>query len=487
MLDSVRTRLTLWSAAVLTLALVSFSVMTYYVAARTFYARQDESLRSTAETVASAYIQELREENSAAKANEVVLGQIIYPNRSVEIIDALGHVVASSRNLSGHALPVTPETLLEAKARGVSYQSQPGFAGADNDDGGLRVAVVPLAAGTGGGEGGYAAVAESLGVIDADLQQLRHDCYAGIPVLLLLASLGGYFLARKSLAPIALMNWQTRRVTAQNLASRLDVPNPRDELGRLALTINELLARLDVAFAEQQRFIADASHELRTPVAILRGEAEVALERERLPEEYRDSLGIIAEESERLSHIVDALFTLTSTPRRAASSPMRERLYLNELVAGCVRAAQSLAVRKNISLKIGALPETLLIGDEELLKQMLLNLLDNAVKYTPAGGEVSVRLEKSAGAAHIEIRDNGIGIPAAEQAHIFDRFYRVDKTRSRAAGGAGLGLAIVRWVVEAHGGAIGVASTMGRGSVFSVTMPLVNGLTGELHENPRAT
>lgn len=464
MLDSVRTRLTLWYAGVLTLSLAVFGVLTYYAASRTFHARQDDSLRSTAETVASAYVQELREADSVANANEVVLAQMIYPNRYVEIIDAAGHAVAWSNNLNGKTLAVSTEQLKEARQSGVSYSSQNSLAGDDDD--GLRVVVVPLSR----AQGSFAVVAESRGVIDDDLERLRDNFYAGVPLILLLASSGGYFLARKSLSPIAIMDRQTRRITAENLSARLDAPNPRDELGQLAVTINDLLARLDAAFKEQQRFIADASHELRTPLTILRGEAEIALERERPVAEYKESLTLIGEESERLSHIVEDLFTLARTSN-GVRSLVKKRFYLHDLVAECVRAAKALSARKNISLNYQSLPEITLTGDEELLKQMLLNLLDNAVKYTLEGGAISVRLTRQDALVEIEVKDTGIGIPLAEQARVFDRFYRVDKARSRSAGGAGLGLAIVRWIVDAHDGSVVIESIVGRGSSFKVYLP----------------
>src|SRR6266849_6660010 len=224
MFDSVRTRLTLWYASVLAVSLIAFAFLVYYAAARIFYERQDESLRSTAQTVASAYVQELEEEQSVAKANDVVLAQMVFPNRYVEVTDSAGQVVAWSGNLSGHVLSIPLETLSDARQHGVSFVALNG----------LRVAVVPLSTNK---ELGFAVVAEPLSVIDEGLRRLRRDFYGGVPLILLLASAGGYFLARKSLSPIALMNQQTQRITAQNLSSQLDVANPRDEVGRLALTI----------------------------------------------------------------------------------------------------------------------------------------------------------------------------------------------------------------------------------------------------------
>src|SRR6185436_16011667 len=303
MLHSVRTRLALWYAAVLAVALVAFALLVYSAAARGFYERQDESLRSTAETVASAYLEELEEEGSVAKANEVVMAQMVFPNRYVEVTDTDGRVIAHSSNLSNQSFVIPAATLGEARQHQIAFMVQNS----------LRVAVVPLSADQ-NKQLGYAVVAEPLDVIADSLGSLRRNFYAGVPLILVFASLGGYFLARKSLVSIALVNRQTRAITAGNLSSRLDVANPRDEVGQLATTINALLARLEAAFQEQQRFVADSSHELRTPVAVIRTEAEVALERERDAKDYQASLALVRDEAERLSRIVEDLFILARQP-----------------------------------------------------------------------------------------------------------------------------------------------------------------------------
>lgn len=460
MFDSVRTRLTLWYAGVLALSLIVFAFLIYYAAAAIFYERQDESLRSTVQTVASAYMEELGEQQSVGKASKVVLAELVFPSRYVEVADKNGQPVAWSPNFSGNVLAIPAPALTEARQRGVSFVSV-------ND---LRMAVVPLSADR---ELGFAAVAEPLSVIDEALRRLRGDFFAGVPLVLLLASAGGYFLARKSLSQIASMNEQTQRITAERLSLRLDVTNPRDELGRLATTINELLTRLETSFKEQQRFIADASHELRTPLAVLRGETEVALGKKRTVDEYQDSLSLIKDEAERLSRIVEDLFILARQPVDGPRTLAQEEISLNEVVKECVRAARVLAVRKGVRLKTEYDSAAIVLsGDDELIKRMMLNLLDNAVKYTPQGGEISVALARQNGSALIVVRDTGIGIPQGDQLHIFDRFYRVDKARSRALGGAGLGLSIVSWIVAAHGGKIDVDSTAGRGSKFTVELPL---------------
>jgi heavy metal sensor kinase len=462
MFDSVRTRLTLWYAGVLALSLIVFAFLVYYAAAAIFYERQDESLLSTAQTVASAYVEEFAEAHSLDKAGEIVLAELVFPNRYVQVTDNTGRPIALSRNLAGAVVPIPTATFLQARQRSSSLATVNG----------LRVAVVPLSSER---ELGFAAVAEPLSVIEEGLRRLRRDFFAGVPVILLLASAGGYFLARKSLAPISSMNEQTQRISAESLSSRLDVTNPRDELGRLGTTINDLLARLETSFKQQQRFIADASHELRTPLAVLRGETEVALTKTRTIDAYQESLSLIKDEAERLSRIVEDLFILARQPLDAPAALMKEPLSLHEVVRDCARAAQVLAVRKGVRLKTENDDASIVLnGDEELLNRMILNLLDNAVKYTLSGGEISIALMRQNQHAQIIVRDTGIGIPPIDQPHVFDRFYRVDKARSRALGGAGLGLSIVRWIVDAHGGKINVQSTPGKGSAFTVELPLAS-------------
>ena len=400
----------LWYAGVLALSLVAFALVIYYAAAKGFQDRQDESLRSTAQTVASAYIEEISEAHSLTKAAEVVLVELTFPNRYVQIIDSNWHPIASSKNLSGTHLTIPPGTV--------------GFVTVD----GTRVAVVPVSSDP---TLGFAAVAEPLSVLEEGLGQLRRDFFAGVPLVLLLASFGGYILARKSLEPIASM-------------------------------VNE-----------QQRFIADASHELRTPLAVLRGETEVALGKTRTVEEYQESLTLIQEEAERLSRIVEDLFILARQPIQSPTALIKEPVSLTEVVKDCARAAQVLATRKGVRIKLeNDSTPIALNADEELIKRMILNLLDNAVKYTPEGGEISLALEKHNGSAEIVVRDTGIGLSQTDQQRVFDRFYRVDKARSRALGGAGLGLSIVRSIVEAHGGNITIDSTPRHGSSFTVSLPL---------------
>jgi heavy metal sensor kinase len=292
-----------------------------------------------------------------------------------------------------------------------------------------------------------------------------------IPFTILLASAGGYFLARKSLAPVADMTARADRIGESTIHDRLQIQNPQDELGRFAATFNRLLDRLDLAFERQRRFIADASHELRTPVAILMGESEVALSKDtRSTAEYRESLSILHHEARRLSRVVDDMFTLSRAD--AGQYPVTPReFYLDELAADCVQSLRSLAAAKSISLSIQSAAELPLVADESLLRRMLLNLLDNAIKYTPTGGAVTVAINQSSDAAEITVTDNGPGISPELQSRVFERFFRADQARTRSNSGAGLGLSIAKWIAEAHHGTLELSRSDSSGSVFTARIP----------------
>ncbi len=297
-----------------------------------------------------------------------------------------------------------------------------------------------------------------------------------IPLTLVLAGFGGYLLARRSLSPVVTMSTQASRIGAENLHERLRVENPQDELGRLASSFNELLDRLSRSFERQRRFVADASHELRTPVAILCGEAEVTLSQpERTQEEYRESLRILGEEARRLKHIVEDLFTLARAD--AGQHPLAlSDFYLDELVLECCRSVRTLASAKQIVVRCEAEGELPIRADEMLVRRMLLNLLDNAIKYTPAGGTICTRCGVEDGWYCLSIEDSGPGIPDNIRVRIFERFFRADKARSRGesdSGGAGLGLAIASWIAQAHGGKIELTHSTSEGSTFTMLLPKV--------------
>src|ERR1700723_1668895 len=305
------------------------------------------------------------------------------------------------------------------------------------------------------------------------LESIRHTFALIIPLGILLASAGGYFLARKTLAPVASMSLQASKIDATNLDDRLAVVNARDELGTLAQSFNQLLDRLARSIDQQRRFMADASHELRTPIAILRGEADVALSRpERSTGEYRESLQILREEARRLSQIVENLFTLARAD--AGNYPLtKTHFYLDELLGECVRAARTLAAAKEILLDLQSEDELLVDADEVLIRRMILNLIDNAIKFSPAGGHVSVTARREGARYVVAVKDAGIGIPSDLQPRLFERFFRADRARTHQndpSTGAGLGLAISRWIAEAHQGELKLLSSDERGSVFVASL-----------------
>jgi heavy metal sensor kinase len=294
----------------------------------------------------------------------------------------------------------------------------------------------------------------------------------GIPFAVGLAIAGGYFLAGRLLSPVGAMADKAREITAESLAERLPVDNAEDEFGRLATVFNDTLARLQDAFDRLRRFTADASHELRTPLTAMRSVGEVALRNTLDGNTYRDVIGSMLEEVDRLTRLVESLLTLT----RADSGRIqlaRKRLDLGTLAGSVIDQIRVLADEKQQELKLRAPVPVHAVADAALLRQALMNLIHNAVKYTPTGGTIGVEVSTTpSGQGVIEVRDTGPGIAPEHRDRIFDRFYRVDASRSREDGGVGLGLAIARWAIEANGGRIELASDGGRGSVFRIFVPI---------------
>jgi heavy metal sensor kinase len=296
--------------------------------------------------------------------------------------------------------------------------------------------------------------------------------FATAPLFLAIAAFGGYWMSRRALDPVDQMTQAARSIGAQDLAKRLAVPPTRDELARLAETLNAMLARLESTFRKITQFTADASHELRTPVAVMRTSAEITLRKSRGEAEYREALTQILHETDRLSQLIENLLSLARADSGAASMKM-ERTDANALLAEACEKSRLLADQKGVALsRNGAADPVWMQADPDSIERLFFILLDNAVKYTPSGGQVDVKLGSDNGFAVVEIRDSGIGISAEDMPHIFDRFYRADRARTREHGGAGLGLAIGKWIAEAHGGEIRAQSAPTKGSLFQVRIPL---------------
>jgi heavy metal sensor kinase len=311
----------------------------------------------------------------------------------------------------------------------------------------------------------------------ARLRELSLASFVVLPMVLLVAWIAGYALARSALSPIEKMARQAREITPENLHARLPVGDTGDELGQLAKVFNETLSRLEQAFEQLRRFTSDASHELRTPLAMIRSVGEVGLQKDGSRAEYRDIVGSMLEEVNRLTSLIDNLLTIS----RADAGHIQ--LHRTEVpVMGLVREAaglfEILTEEKSQQIDIEGDEKAQVEGDPIFLRQALVNIIHNAVKYSPVGGTISVRVRSGDGSrVAIEITDHGPGIPAEDQPKIFDRFYRVDKARWRESGGTGLGLSIAKWAVEAHGGAVAVESELHNGSIFRITLPRVSAVS----------
>jgi heavy metal sensor kinase len=303
-----------------------------------------------------------------------------------------------------------------------------------------------------------------------NLSHFRNNILIALPIILVLGALGGWVLARRSLSPIGYIASKAQNITSENLSRRLTPRGTDDEMDDLIRTINEMIARLESSFKRMAEFTADASHELRTPICAMRGEAEVLLLKERKAEEYQEGLVHFIEQFDHLNQMINDLILLSkfdATQVELKMAPLRLDLLIKDLC----NLFQVLAEQNNIALKMGTIEEVTVLGDKVRLQQLFTNLIDNAIKYT-SEGSIRVAVEKNQEGALVKISDTGIGIPKEEQEKIFKRFYRVDKSRSRETGGVGLGLSIADWIATSHHGRIEVDSEINQGSTFTVYLPI---------------
>jgi heavy metal sensor kinase len=460
-LRSFRLQITAWYLALFSALFILFSLFLYATLDRALRNRLDEMLGAESGSTAALFqseMQELKGDESAAAIESVTEMSF----RGVVIAVFAGPRLLASNNSA------PPEILRDLVQSGGGVAPGMAFAVPQYSAAGGRAVIQRPE--SGGRQYSLVALSSRESIV-ADLAIVRRLLYFGLPLLLLAAGLGGYWLATRSLRPLRVMAGQTRSITSQNLSRRLEIGPSSEELEALAQTFNELLARLDTSFETMRRFIADASHELRTPVAVIRGEADVALNRERSPAEYRESLAIIHDESKRLSCLIDDLLNLARADAGHVVLRMGE-LYCNDLLAECCRWVQPLAAAKAISIECRSGADMEYRGDEALLRRMLLNLLDNAIRYTPPGGTIVVSLDRACDSFAIRVSDTGIGIAPEAASRVFERFYRGDEARSREAGGFGLGLSIVKWIAESHRGSVELTSAPSAGATFTVRLPL---------------
>lgn len=293
----------------------------------------------------------------------------------------------------------------------------------------------------------------------------------GLPIIVLLIAFTGYAVAGRAIRPVDAMAQRASEISARHLNERLQISNPDDELGRLGTAFNQTLARLETSFEQLRRFTADASHELRTPLTAIRSVGEVALQTAGDEAYYRDIIGSMLEEVDRLTRLVESLLTISRAD--AGHLQLQKSSFdLIDLAKESAALLEVLAEEKNLTIAVGGDTSVALWADRLILRQALINLIDNAVKYSPAGGRIQVQVHAAGGNAVIEVRDSGPGIPPEHAEKIFQRFHRVDKARSRAEGGAGLGLSIVQWAVSAHGGKVELMQDTAPGCAFVIHLPL---------------
>jgi|CXWL01.1.fsa_nt_gi heavy metal sensor kinase len=453
---SIRTRIMLWYVAILAVILVLFSSATYFTLRRTL----NESLNDALDNRAF-----LAQELLVFSANGTPSLELSEndPNRDdsfQRVFSADGSVVFDSSDLFGD-IPIQQQALDDARS-GRSHIGTVPVGGQH-----ARVLTIPLMQDR--IFVGALQVGESTADIDDVLRILLLTFAIALPAALALATAGGFWLSSRALAPIDEITRAAGEISERDLSRRLDLGLPDDEVGRLARTFDGMIARLDAAFQRQRQFTADASHELRTPLAAMRGQIEVALQRPREAGDYRQVLATINEQVERMTRLVGGLLMLART--EAGALPVeRARVDIAALVTSVADQIRPLAVQKGLALELDGVGNPAVIGDEDLLLQLLLNLADNAIKYTSAGS-VTLAWQQDGSAARIAITDTGPGIDAADQTRIFERFYRVDASRTGEQPGTGLGLAICRWIAEAHGGSLSVESS-GSGSTFTLCLPI---------------
>jgi len=456
---SIKFRFTIWYLLVLAILLAALSAGVYFYLSRSLYGNLDNSLE-----LRSAQLQSLPEilESINQGEFEQELGEIV-----ILYFYSGGQLVEVSPR--GTSISVPSEAISQAIAGASSFATIQTAQGE-----GLRLLAVPMIISIPGPPPGIQPaaliIARSTKQIDQALAGLVRTLGTAGPLALAFAAVGGIFLARRALEPVDKISQTAQEIEENDLTRRINV-NTKDELGRLAATLNEMIGRLERAFQRQKQFTSDASHELRAPLAVIEAESTLALQKERPSGDYRQSLETISQESRQMSSLIDQLLTLARADAGKEQWNFAE-VDLGKLIINLSADVEVLCQEKGLSFHLGRTENLVVKADEARLRQLFMNVLSNAVRYTPNAGTVSISLRREGQMAVVAVTDTGIGIPAEEIPFIFERFYRVDKARSRTEGGAGLGLAISRHIAEAHGGRIDVESQVGVGSTFSVWLPL---------------
>jgi heavy metal sensor kinase len=457
---------------ILGILLISFSSFLYFTLSKSLHRDVDNKLRSLAELIASESASPLSKFGFGSIDQALETSMSLKPiGKFIQVLDESGQIGKKSDNLKNVQLPISLNALKNASKGLITFETNRSIGNAP-----LRIITFPVL------ENSHIAkiiqVASSLEDVEDALNTLFIILMVTVPLALMIASLGGQFLAYKALKPVDNITQTARLITSQNLNQRIKPPKVKDEIARLIETFNEMISRLDQSFRQIKQFTSDASHELKTPLTILKGEVEVTLRKERESPEYQQTLKSNLEEINRMSQIVDDLLLLS----KADSGELRlnkEDLNLTEILNEVVSQMNILAQSKRLRIETSNHQEEVhIFGDALRIRELFLNLISNGIKYSEEGGSIRISLVKDNRydlrnpLVKIIVSDTGIGIAEEDQKRIFDRFFRVDKARSREQGGSGLGLSICKWIVEAHQGEIEVESEIGKGSSFIVKLPL---------------
>ncbi len=463
-------RLVTWYAGVLTVVFVLLGALTFFSLRHYLEANVLENQARRAQQIAATLIAHGNRMSESGIGAEV---ENLYSpesnDRFIRITRADGTVVYASGAPRGEGfdpaqVPALASGAMSAAARKVAL-----------DGGALLIAAVPATAADGSRY--RVEVGTSAASLEGMLRRLLGMLALGLPLTVAVAVAGGFVLVRRALDPVERIARKAEEITQHNLSERLPVVHSGDELERLSVSLNHMISRLQEVIDGSKQFVADASHELRTPLTVMRGELESLAQDRQLGRETRETLGSVLEEVERLAEIVESLFALSRLDAGETSTEWR-RFDLAELAATTAEQMSLLATDKNVAVACDSTAEVVVEGDRARLKQVIVNLLDNAIKYTAAGGRVRLSVRREQGYAVLEVADDGMGIPAEALPHVFKRFFRVDTSRSREQGGAGLGLAIVKSICSAHGADIEVISEVGRGSTFRLRQPLAADAAG---------
>jgi two-component system OmpR family sensor kinase len=460
---SIRGRLTLWLALLIALCLAAFALSLYVAVRGALIGDLDHTLQVQAQQVAMTY--DFGGQNSNDNTGQHVdigaVDQFTMGGVYVELFDAGGHMLGRSSNLGTRSLPLpAPAATLPRAAPHTTTLA--------GSYGALRVYSLPVR--SGGQTSGLVLVGASLHEVTTTTQTLLAALAVAGVIAVTLAALGVGVLVRRGLRPLDAMAGAVEGIDAHDLDRRLALRALPVEVARLGGAFDAMLARLRASFATQRRFVGDASHELRGPLAAIRGRGDVLLLDPTLDAEARVGIAMMRDEAARMGRLVANLLLLARGDEARAID--RRAVELDVLLLEAARQARAPATARGVTVALGHEDQATAWGDADLLKQLLLNLVDNAVAYTPPGGRVELSLNVDGMWTRLSVRDTGPGIPAADLERIFERFYRLDEARTRRSGGAGLGLAIARWIAEAHGGHIAVESVVGQGSVFTIVLPL---------------